>query len=1255
MLRRRLSKKLGVALAVALSMNITTTINVQATEGIRNLISTPERADRFRVMPMPKEMNVLDGFVNLNDSVNVIGLDSADIYAVNLLKNILRDLGVTVNETFVGGATTIYIGEDNDNIEEMNNALVEMGVSMEDTANPEGYILATEDNENGDKIVIKGNGETGTFYGVQTLKQIINEDKTLSEVVVKDEPSIKLRAVVEGFYGTPWTQEERLDQIKMYGEYKMNAYIYAPKSDPYHREKWREPYPESELDRMNELIQTANENKVDFVFAISPGLDIKFQGEEAEADFNALINKAQTLYEMGVRSFAILWDDIGNDEGDKQAEVLNRFNSEFVKAKGDVKPLITVPKEYWASYMYEQDGQTIKKYTEDFASTLDKDIEVMWTGHDVIPPNGVSMDDANRVTDIYGKKMLLWWNYPVNDYKEDKLALGPIYSLDKNLDDEISGFIVNPMRFAEASKISTITGADYGWNTKEYDYNRSWNNSLGIIGKDAKEELKSFANHSTRLDTGRPDSPELNTLIETMWGKWEKGEDVSFELDILTKEFNNMKTIPEKLRANLKNEKLLNQIENHLVKFGMYADTGLTIVDMLKNIKEDNMIGFWSNKYSGTKSLLELDSKKELIGNLVIDPFIRKAHEIGNEYFDNKTTSLKDKVYNYEYFGNVEHNEYEQWYMPKETHNPSKMFDELLDNGFWSKDVIKEGDYVGFDLGKVQKIKNVYLLMGKTGYDNEILLDGVLEYSNDGVNWREIASNSSNREILFEGNIEARYIRYRATKDSENKLFVRDFKINVNKTLEKSLGKIDSSKAKISKGTEGDEEFIELSNIGEVTLKAGDTIGISLNDIKNVVALTTTGEFKNEDFIIESSLDNRSFSWEEVSSGSSFRKTKPVIGKYFRIRALKDTKVNLESIKIHTEGRPEITMTTNRPINPERPHRQAIYGDDYDTGTQLVTTPFIQEGDYIQIDLGKVINVRDIRLLQGHDEDFTNNGILEYSVDGENWTKIDVAFGSNDIVVKDLDIEARYLKATSTKYRDRWIKVREFTVNNLTEEYLVKATAKGTYVDRAENTRDNNLNTAYIPSRDIVAGDDLLYRILDNKLSSKITIVQGIENISGAKVTAENSKGQWIELGSLTEGYNEFNLEESTNIVAVKLIWNDNIGKPEIFEIKPTFVAEASEGNGENPGDNNGSGDNGNPDGSGSPGNGGNGDNLGNGGNTENGENTDGQGSGSGNASGETDGKGNLPTTGTAVGVTALGVIGSALAAVGVILRRKKK
>lgn len=1167
MARAKFTRKIGMCLATVLAVNSISSISVQATGDIAREVVETLSESKLTINPLPKSMEILEGKVQLTETINIVGEGEADKYAVNLLKSILSSMNITVNETFIEGATTIYIGEASDNIIEMEEALNETGVDASTVTKGDGYVLVTKDNENGDKIIIRGNDETGTFYGVQTLKQIINNDsdKNVEEVIIKDEPSVKLRAVVEGFYGTPWTQEERLDQFKMYGENKMNAYIYAPKSDPYHRELWREAYPASELDRMQELIHTADANKVDFVFAISPGLDIRFEGEngenteEAEADFQALINKAQTLYDMGVRRFSILWDDIENNEGAKQAEILNRFNEEFVKTRDGVKSLITVPKEYWASSMYEMDGQAIKQYTQDFSTTLDEDIEVMWTGHDVIPPSGVSMDDAQKVTGIYGKKMMLWWNYPVNDYKEDKLALGPIYALDENLDDEISGFIVNPMRFAEASKISTLTGADYAWNTKGYDYNRSWDTALEIVGGEAKDSLKAFADHTTRLDTGRPDSPELNSLINSMWEKWELGEDVTSELNLLTAEFEKMKSTPDNLRNTLDNDKLLSQIEGHLEKFEMYAETGLMTVDMLKDIKSDNMIGFWSNKYKGTKSLLELDSRSQLIADLVVDPFIREAHEVGNRYFDNKTTVLKEKEYTYTSIGNIEHNEYDQWYMPKATHNADKMFDKLLDNGFWSKDIVKADEYIGFDLGSVEKLNNIYLLMGKTGYDKEIMLDGALEYSVDGTTWTELVSNPSNREVLVECDIEARYVRYRATKDTENQLFVRDFKVNVNKTSEKVLGNLDSSKVKISKGTEVDEEFISLKNIGEVSLKKDETLGIALNDIKRVVALATNGTLNEEDFVIESSLDNRSWNWQEVNNGASFREVKPVIGKYFRIRAIKDTKVNLESFNIYTEGMPEITMTTNRPINPDRPHRQALYGDDYDTGTQLVTTPFIQEGDYIQIDLGKTMNVRDIRLLQGHDEDFINNGTLEYSVDGENWTKIDVKFGSNDIIIKDLDLEARYLRATSTKYRDRWIKVREFTVNNLTEEYLVTTSAQGTYIDRAENTRDSNLNSAYIPSRDIVAGDELTYKILDNKLSSKITVVQGIDNISGANVTAQKSTGEWIDLGSLTEGYNEFNLQEPTHVVAVKLKWNDNIGKPEIFEIKPTFVSEVAE------------------------------------------------------------------------------------------------
>ena len=48
---------------------------------------------------------------------------------------------------------------------------------------------------------------------------------------------IELRGIVEGFYGTPWTFEDRADLIRFSYHNNLNSYIYAPKDDPYHRAK----------------------------------------------------------------------------------------------------------------------------------------------------------------------------------------------------------------------------------------------------------------------------------------------------------------------------------------------------------------------------------------------------------------------------------------------------------------------------------------------------------------------------------------------------------------------------------------------------------------------------------------------------------------------------------------------------------------------------------------------------------------------------------------------------------------------------------------------------------------------------------------------------------------------------------------------------------------------------------------------------------------------------------------------------------
>lgn len=514
------------------------------------------------IVPVPKKMSTTGQELQMTDSVNIEGTKTADADAVRELKEFLKENEIQINETANKQDTTIILGESGDDLEALVQAEERLKMESTDKLSEEGYVMAVDEADSaGGTIVIEGKSGDGTFYGVQTLKQLTDKTEkavTVAEAVIKDEPTMSVRGSIEGFYGTPWSHEDRLSQIKFYGDQKLNTYIYAPKDDLYHREQWRDPYPETEMQRMQDLIDTAKENKVDFVFSLSPGIDIRFDGAEGEADYQALVKKCQSLYDMGVRSFAIFFDDIENKDGKKQAELLNRFNKEFIQAKGDIKPLITVPTEYDSNVMGL--ASTVNKYTKEFAATLDKSIKVLWTGSAVVP-EGIDVANAQKVKEVYGDRMGIWWNYPCTDYITEKLALGPIYGLDKGLENEVDFLVMNPMEHAELSKISLATGADYAWNTAAYDYEKSFAAAIDELYGNLAPYMYTFANHSTRLvagwaSTGRADAPAVRELMDTTMKKVARGEDATKEIDALNQEFDQMIQAADTLKEKLPAEEL---------------------------------------------------------------------------------------------------------------------------------------------------------------------------------------------------------------------------------------------------------------------------------------------------------------------------------------------------------------------------------------------------------------------------------------------------------------------------------------------------------------------------------------------------------------------------------------------------------------------------------------------------------------------------------------------------------------------------
>ena len=520
------------------------------------------KSAEVNIVPVPKKMTTTGEELQMTDCVNIEGTNTADADAVGELKEFLKENEIQVNETADAQDTTIILGETGDELESLAQAKERLKMESTDKLGEEGYVMAVDANDQaGGTIVIEGKSGDGTFYGVQTLKQLTEKTEnavTVAEAVIKDEPTMSVRGSIEGFYGTPWSHEDRLNQIEFYGDQKLNTYIYAPKDDVYHRNKWRDPYPETEMKRMKDLIGTSKKNKVDFVFSLSPGIDIRFDGAEGEADYQALVKKCQSLYDMGVRSFAIFFDDIENKDGKKQAELLNRFNKEFIQAKGDIKPLITVPTEYDSNVMGL--ANSVNKYTKDFAATLDKSIKVLWTGSAVVP-EGIDVANAQRVKEVYGDRMGIWWNYPCTDYIKEKLALGPIYGLDKGLEKEVDFLVMNPMEHAELSKISLATGADYAWNTAAYDYEKSFETAIDELYGELAPYMYTFANHSSRLvagwaSTGRADAPAVRELMNTTMRKVARGEDAAKEIETLKQEFDQMILAADTLKAKLPAEEL---------------------------------------------------------------------------------------------------------------------------------------------------------------------------------------------------------------------------------------------------------------------------------------------------------------------------------------------------------------------------------------------------------------------------------------------------------------------------------------------------------------------------------------------------------------------------------------------------------------------------------------------------------------------------------------------------------------------------
>ena len=116
--------------------------------------------------------------------------------------------------------------------------------------------------------------------------------------------------IIEGFYGRPWSWEEREETIAFLAPHGYRFYIYAPKADPYLRRRWQEDHPDEFQERLSTLASRTKEAGVRFGIGLTP---YELHNRFDEAAREALDRKIAFFNSIGVQDLGILFDDMRGD------------------------------------------------------------------------------------------------------------------------------------------------------------------------------------------------------------------------------------------------------------------------------------------------------------------------------------------------------------------------------------------------------------------------------------------------------------------------------------------------------------------------------------------------------------------------------------------------------------------------------------------------------------------------------------------------------------------------------------------------------------------------------------------------------------------------------------------------------------------------------------------------------------------------------------------------------------------------------
>ncbi|WP_338696545.1 beta-N-acetylglucosaminidase domain-containing protein [Streptomyces sp. Q6] len=610
------------------------------------------------VWPRPQSLKASAHGVTVSDDVVLVVPSGTDPYAVEALRTALRDAGAreirqvaddsavpagsglvvrtgsAVPETSAG-AGDYRPDSRNSAAGSLDTVLRGLGATARRDLPSGGYRIAVGHTAGRPSVAMEGIGDDGLFHAVQTFRQLL-DGRSVAGVVVRDWPGTAVRGLTEGFYGTPWTTRQRLEQLDFMGRTKQNRYLYAPGDDLYRQARWRETYPAQQRADFRELAERARANHVTLAWAVAPGQAMCMSSPD---DVKALNRKLDAMWALGVRAFQLQFQDVSYSEwhcasdarafgsgpqaaARAQARVANAVAEHLADRHPGAEPLSLMPTEYY------QDGKTA--YRTALARDLDDTVEVAWTGVGVVPRTitGGELAGANRA--FGGAHQLLTMdNYPVNDYAQDRIFLGPYTGREPAVASGSAAVLATAMEQPAASRIPLFTAADYAWNPRDYRPQDSWRAAIDDLadGDTARgRALTALAGNDASSVLGAEESAYLQPLLSAFWQARTTTDAARNKK--AAKELRAAFTVMRRTPGALDDTALASEVRPWSDKLGRYGAAGEAAVDMLEAAGRGDTAAAW--QAARRLSSLRADLKRSgqvTVGKGVLDPFLTRAQK----------------------------------------------------------------------------------------------------------------------------------------------------------------------------------------------------------------------------------------------------------------------------------------------------------------------------------------------------------------------------------------------------------------------------------------------------------------------------------------------------------------------------------------------------------------------------------------------------------------------------------------------------